>query len=100
MSARNRLDAKAMRRARRTLRKGRIPTQCDLIGWMKLRSNLTTTQCINVALSGALRVDSHTIGIRKTPMGDRFQRIVPTSMVGPGGSKIKVVRPEILRDAD
>lgn len=101
MSARNRLDAKRQRRASRSLRKGRLDTYCDLLGWMKLRANLTTSECRRVAMAGALQVDSHKVGIayvqnafnEKVPV---FQRFVPTALVGLGGKNIRIVRPKVL----
>jgi hypothetical protein len=103
MSARNRLDAKRARRARRTLRKGRLDTYIDLLSWMKMRAPLTSRECRAVALSGALRVDSHKVGIAHvTGSGGiemkLFQRFVPTAMVGPAGKNIQILKPEELDD--
>lgn len=99
MSRRNTLEAKRERRLSRSLRKGVLPTKCDLLFWMKIRSSLTTTECVAVALSGALKVDSHVVGIRKNKKGqNEFDQFVPTSRVGPGGRNIRIEVPEALVD--
>lgn len=94
MSQRNTLEAKRARKRSRTLRKGVLPTYVDLIGWMKLRANLTTTECRKVAMSGALRVDSHKVGILEEKGQKLFQRYVPTALVGPAGKNIQIGKPD------
>jgi hypothetical protein len=73
VSARNTLEAKRARRARRTLTKGRLPAYIDLVAWIQLRSNVTKAQARSIILAGCLRVDSHKLGY-ETINGVKFLR--------------------------
>lgn len=95
MSARNTLEAKRARRARRTLKKGRLDCYVDLVHWVKMRSSLTTHTAIRVILAGALKVDSHTIGVKEHQGVKFFERCVPADVA----ARIEIVTPEKLRDA-
>lgn len=96
MSRRNSPEAKAVRRRLRSLTKGTLPAQVDLIEWIKLRANVTTTEAVNLILAGTLRVDSHKIGIHHTPRGPRLNRYVPADVA----RRIQIVVPEVLHESD
>jgi hypothetical protein len=87
MSARNTLESKRSRRANRTLRKGVLPAYIDLIEWVKGRSSLTTGTARAVVLSGALKVDSHSLGT-----DGNF--LVPADLNG----RIRVEAPQSMKD--
>jgi hypothetical protein len=95
MSARNTLEAKRARRARRTLTKGVLPAYINLIEWVKLRSGLSTRQAQNVLLHGSLRVDSHPVGYVEEN-GKKFLKVlIPAEM----RDRIQIVEPEALKNA-
>lgn len=96
MSARNTLVNKKIRRAQRELRKGRLPAQIDLLEWIKLRSNVTTTTAARLLLAGVLRVDSHKIGFKMLKGGRKvLDPYVSANLRG----RIEIHVPENLADA-
>lgn len=89
MSRRNSLEAKKARRTRKLLR-APLPAYIDLIEYIKMRVNVTTTVAERIILAGVLRVDSHKIGVEHTPQGKRLRRFVPADL----RDRIVVVPPE------
>lgn len=93
MSARNTLEAKRARKLSRSITKGVLPGYVDVLAWIKLRANVTTSAAVRVAVKGALKVDSHTIGRTKINGVYVFDRYVPATLVGQAGKDIVVVMP-------
>lgn len=69
MSARNRREAKKIRKLRRALRKGRLDGFIDLVEWLKDHGHAQTTgEAYKLMSSGALRTKGgHKIG--RSPRG-------------------------------
>lgn len=63
MSARNRLVEKKKRRLIKSLR-NTPPGYVDLVEYVRLRSRCSRGMAKRVILSGALTVDSHTVGFK------------------------------------
>lgn len=96
MSSRNTLENKRTRRARRTLRKGRLPAYINLIEWIKMRGPFTTATARKIILSGALKVDSHVLGFEEKNGIKVLKPLVPADLRG----RIQIVLPETLRDVE
>lgn len=87
-----RAERRRQERAAARSQKDQLPAFIDLIDWVKMRANISTRQAIGVIMSGALRVDSHKVGVVEEKGHYRLVRYVPADLRG----RIEVANPEIL----
>lgn len=97
MSRRNTSEEKRRRRINRSIRKGRLPAYINLIDWIKLRVRCTTGQAKRALLAGALRVDSHPVGVKtvKDYLG-KDVTVVDPFLPAEFRNRIVVVKPDVL----
>lgn len=79
MSIKNSLENKKRRRVAKSITIG-LPAYINLIEYVKDRTRCTTGTATAVLLSGAIKVDSHTVGYKTVGGKKVLQPLLPAEM--------------------
>lgn len=96
------LESKAARREERRARKdaGALPRRVNLIDWVRARGSFSRRTAAKIVLSGALKVDSHTVGVTYIDRKDKEPLKILNPIIDADlARKIQIVMPEALRDS-
>lgn len=95
MSRKNSREAKRRRRTLNSLA-NTPPGYIDLVAYVKTRTHCSTGMAHKVLLAGALRVDSHPVGVKSYKDRKVLDPYLPAHLY----SRLTVQMPKELKDAD